>query len=266
MPKLTFDFSEPEPIYDPSAKDLSFHDPHLVSGTCQFAQDHELRLDVFGNTKEAVVQFTEQFYANDDQVTDSLEMTNEVAINRDEPENDAIDEEQLGETNMLINIHFEQKDKALPVIVNLDIDPPITQGTHHVYTFSSAKTADVSLKIKATNGKVEGQLYHGARNIVNNLDPLLPKNKDKEFTADKRRDSIGRLKRFLDPETMASDLNKLTKESDAKTADASSSLVDMSITKATGNGTMHYALVITGEGNGLSKYRLFGRIERGSDE
>lgn len=264
MSKLMFNFSDPQEIRDPAIKDFSIHDPHLISGTCQLAYGNGLRVDVFGNTKESVIQFTKRLHVHAEGDTDVERLTSEVVVQRLNFEEDNEDEQKLlGETNMLVNIHFEHGSSDTELVtVGMDIDPPIIQGTHHVYTFSSKGLPGEVVGIKVAHGKVYGQLRRGAQHIVDHIDPLLSKDKDKEFTTDRRLGSIAKLKRFLDPTTMKAELAKLTKVTDVKTVNNASDVV-MNITNDVG---IHYALIIAGAESGLNKYRLFGRIERGDDE
>lgn len=267
MPILKFDFSEPEPIYDPLSKDIFAYDFHLVSGASTLPFNLNVRLDILGKDEDVVGQFTDQFNVENEDA-ESQTATNEFVVKRAEPTNDSDKEDSLSNSNILVNIHFEEEEHSAPIVVTLDIDPPILKNTRHVYSFSSRKSSDIILNIEAKDGQVQGEVRRGIEKTVNAIDPLLPTNKDKELTTNLRSDSVKILKQFLDPGTMDFKLKQLTQEIAPKIADKNSSdkeIAEMKIQKTGETELFHFALVVTGVGDGKNKYRLFGRINRDAE-
>ncbi|GJM40090.1 MAG: hypothetical protein DHS20C20_03720 [Ardenticatenaceae bacterium] len=266
MPLLSFDFSKPEPIYDPLSKDPLAPAPYLISGTCQFAEIHKVHLDVVGNSEKGVIEYAKQFNPGEGK-PETPDSTSAFLIKRTETTTPTVSEESSANRNMLVNIRFELADSSDLPTIELDIDPPISFKTRHVYTFSSNKESSMNLTIWGTEGKVTGQLKKGAWKIVKELDPLRPV-PDKHFTTDKKFDAqsqsnaFGTVKRFLDSETMESKLAELTEVEEDPVPINKEDRHRISVKNMRETVEVYFALIITGIENGPNAYQLTGRIER----
>lgn len=268
MPQITFDFSEPQAIYDPNSKGGLLEDSYIITGVSQLMADHKVHLQVIGKNEEAVQQFARQFNKPPTDAT-SEEATDELFIKRKEPEDDEQDsgmseqEERIGETNLLIAIHYETGTEGLNTAIHLDIDPPIMFKINHVYTFSSNNMIGPELQMEATHGAVTGQMYRGLSFIIERINPLLATYRNREYTTDNENETVGAWDEFLDTDTMQEILRQLDPLfPEPITSTSLKPPVDITPVSRGRGGLRHYALVIEGKGDGESKYRLIGKIER----
>ena len=255
MPTLTFEISDLTEIYDPTAKSIPIESYFAIRCSSYFLDTNELHIDIFGSDAAAVPQFANQLNVAGDEYID-LDLENEVVVRRIESKHNQSQEEALGKHNLLINIHLNIVDDATPVVVNLEIDPPINEGIRHAYTFSSTEENNVDLTLVATRGLVRGRLYEGDKDVLEKINSLMQKDDDKLSHTDKR-ELTSKIGNFLEPPKMDNiigQLAELTKNDHPQVAKVSR---EKRFPIAHG----HLAFIAIGQ-EGRSKYKLKGRIDR----
>ncbi len=131
---IKLEFSPPEPLIDPSTKSNPLEWVFHSAGRLK-----QLALNILSPSEEAIVQFTKFFIA---------EVESEKIIIKRVTADEEVDDD-LANANLIMNISMLASDR--PVVVELDIDPPINAGFSHVYTFASRGERDfieISVNLK----------------------------------------------------------------------------------------------------------------------
>jgi hypothetical protein len=141
--EIKLEFSSPEPLVDPDAKsnplEWVFH---------SMGRLRQLVFEVLSPNETAIVQFTSFFVAK---------VESEAIVIQRKPSNDEIDDD-LANANLIMNIGLSAADH--PVVIQLDIDPPINAGYSHVYTFESRGSRD-HIEVSVPLNQIECALVDG---------------------------------------------------------------------------------------------------------